>query len=98
MSAGGKDRSYTTKFKLEVVKYAVNNSKLAASKKIIIWNSQKVGTKQENDLLAISSSRQRLPDRPGRNMLQNLPSQHSHQQYLLFLLNSPNVFLHVHVK
>ena len=39
MSARGKYRSYTTKFKLEVVKYAVNNSKLAASK-----NSQKVGT------------------------------------------------------
>ena len=42
---------------LEVVKYAVNNSKLAASKKFTeSWYKP-----QENDLLAISSSRRRLP-------------------------------------
>ena len=59
MSARGKYRSYTTKFKLEVVKYAVNSSKLAASKKFGIHrNLVQTWCKQEN---AISSSRRRLP-------------------------------------
>ena len=51
MSAKG---SYTTKFKLEIVKYAVtilkNHRKLVQA-----W------CKQENDVLAISSWRRRLP-------------------------------------
>ena len=42
ISARGKYRSSTTKFNLEVAKYAVNNSKLAASKKFGIHRN--VGT------------------------------------------------------
>ena len=61
MSARGKYSSYTTKFKLEEVKYAVNNSKLAASKKFGIHRKLvQTWCKQENALLAISSSRWRL--------------------------------------
>ena len=61
MSTRGKYRSYTVKFKLEVAKYATNNTKLAASKKFEVHRILvQIWCKQENDLLVTSSAQQQL--------------------------------------
>lgn len=58
----GKNRSYTIKFKLEVVKYALSNSKEKASRTFGV-DRKLVQTwcQQDSELVTFSSSRKHLP-------------------------------------
>ena len=58
----GQYRSYTVKFKLEVVKYASNNSKAEASRKYGVHRKLvQTWCRQESDLSTIPLSRRRIP-------------------------------------
>ena len=64
MSSRGKYRSYTIKFKLEVVRSALNHSKAVASRKFGVHRKLlQTWCQQESELVTTSSSR-KLP--PGK--------------------------------
>ena len=62
MASRGKYRSYTIKFKLEVLRYALNHSKAEASRRYGVHRKLvQTWCRQEDELLSTSSSRRRLP-------------------------------------